>query len=175
LKLTPAESLNLAKLCFLALEEKKAGDLRVIDVTDLSSITNYLVIGTATSEPHVRALRVELEKALDSVKTHIVGVDTASESGWAVMDAFDVMVHIFTPEARAKYRLEHLWRDGDIIPVERILNKTAGKAERDKATAEALAKKIPAKKKVSKAKKTPAPKKAKAVKKVAAKKPKKKG
>jgi ribosome-associated protein len=174
LKLTEEQSLELVRLAVAALEEKKAGQLRVIDVTGLSSITNYLVIATATSEPHVRALRVELEKALDSVKTHIVGVDTASESGWAVMDAFDVMVHIFTPEARAKYRLEHLWRDGDVIPVERILNKTAGKADRDKATAEALAKKLP-KKKVTKAKKAPAPKKAKAVKKAAAKKPKKKG
>jgi ribosome-associated protein len=173
LKLTEEQSLELVRLAVAALEEKKAGQLRVIDVTGLSSITNYLVIATATSEPHVRALRVELEKALDSVKTHIVGVDTASESGWAVMDAFDVMVHIFTPEARAKYRLEHLWRDGDVIPVERILNKTAGKADRDKATAEALAKKLP-KKKVTKAKKAPAPKKAKAVKKAAAKKPKKK-
>jgi ribosome-associated protein len=102
LKLTEEQSLELVRLAVAALEEKKAGQLRVIDVTGLSSITNYLVIATATSEPHVRALRVELEKALDSVKTHIVGVDTASESGWAVMDAFDVMVHIFTPEARAK-------------------------------------------------------------------------
>jgi ribosome-associated protein len=174
LKLTEEQSLELVRLAVAALEEKKAGQLRVIDVTGLSSITNYLVIATATSEPHVRALRVELEKALDSVKTHIVGVDTASESGWAVMDAFDVMVHIFTPEARAKYRLEHLWRDGDVIPVERILNKTAGKADRDKATAEALAKKLP-KKKITKAKKAPAPKKAKVVRKAAAKKPKKKG
>jgi ribosome-associated protein len=174
LKLTEEQSLELVRLAVAALEEKKAGQLRVIDVTGLSSITNYLVIATATSEPHVRALRVELEKALDSVKTHIVGVDTASESGWAVMDAFDVMVHIFTPEARAKYRLEHLWRDGDVIPVERILSKTAGKADRDKATAEALAKKLP-KKTITKAKKAPAPKKAKVVKKAAVRKPKKKG
>jgi ribosome-associated protein len=174
LKLTEEQSLELVRLACAALEEKKAGNLRVIDVTGLSSITNYLVIATATSEPHVRALRVELEKALDSVKTHIVGVDTATESGWAVMDAFDVMVHIFTPEARAKYRLEHLWRDGDDIPVERILNRTAGKAERDKATAEALAKKLPAKKKAVKAKKAAAPKKAKVVKKAPAKKAKKK-
>jgi ribosome-associated protein len=155
LKLTPAESLNLAKLCFLALEEKKAGDLRVIDVTDLSSITNYLVIGTATSEPHVRALRVELEKALDSVKTHIVGVDTTGESGWAVMDAFDVMVHIFTPETRARYRLEHLWRDGTEVSREELLN---GKKD--------LPKKTPAKKKpaapAKAAKKAPAKKSKKA-------------
>ncbi len=151
MKLTPAESLNLAKLCFLALEEKKAGDLRVIDVTDLSSITNYLVIGTATSEPHVRALRVELEKALDSVKTHIVGVDTTGESGWAVMDAFDVMVHIFTPETRARYRLEHLWRDGtevsrdELLNVKRELPKKAPAKKKPASPAKA-AKKAPARK-----------------------------
>jgi ribosome-associated protein len=174
LKLTEEQSLELVRLSCAALEEKKAGQLRVIDVTGLSSITNYLVIATATSEPHVRALRVELEKALDSAQTHIVGVDTTSESGWAVMDAFDVMIHIFTPEARAKYRLEHLWRDGDDIPVERILNGTAGKAERDKATAEALAKKMTTKKKTTKPKKISAVKKPKVAKKTAVKKAKKK-
>ena len=64
---------------------------------------------------------VELEKALDASKTQIVGVEAASESGWAVMDAFDVMVHIFTAETRARYRLEHLWRDGEEISVENLL------------------------------------------------------
>jgi ribosome-associated protein len=120
-KLNKADSLELARLCCRALDEKKAGDLRVIDVTDLSSITNYLVIATATSEPHVRALRVELEKALDSAKARIIGTETASESGWAIMDAFDVMVHIFTPETRARYKLEHLWRDGNDVPIKGLL------------------------------------------------------
>jgi ribosome-associated protein len=120
-KLNKAESLELARLCCRALDEKKAGDLRVIDVTDLSSITNYLVIATATSEPHVRALRVELEKALDAAKARIVGTETGGEGGWTVMDAFDVMVHIFTAETRARYRLEHLWRDGDDVPVKGLL------------------------------------------------------
>ena len=121
MKLNKAESLELARLCCRALDEKKAGDLRVIDVTDLSSITNYLVIATATSEPHVRALRVELEKALDAAKARIVGTETGGEGGWTVMDAFDVMVHIFTAETRARYRLEHLWRDGDDVPVKGLL------------------------------------------------------
>ena len=120
MKLNQAESLELARLCCRALEEKKAGDLRVIDVSALSSITNYLVVATATSEPHVRALRVELEKALDASKTRIIGIETASESGWAVMDAFDVMVHLFTAEKREHYRLEHLWRDADEVPVEAL-------------------------------------------------------
>jgi len=105
MKPSESDSLELVRLCCRALEEKKASDLRVLDVRSLSSITDYLVIGTATSEPHVRALRVELEKALDSAKTHIVGFETARESGWVVMDAFDVMVHIFTPEKRDRYLL----------------------------------------------------------------------
>jgi ribosome-associated protein len=169
LKLTQEQSLELVRLCCVALDEKKAGNVRVIDVTGLSSITNYLVIATATSEPHVRALRVELEKALDSVKTHIVGVETATESGWAVMDAFDVMVHIFTPEARALYRLEHLWRDGDDIPVARILDPNYVHPK-PFVKAAPPAKKAPAKKKVAASKKAPAAKKAKAAKKPAAKK-----
>jgi ribosome-associated protein len=168
LKLTQEQSLQLVRLSCVALEEKKAGNLRVIDVTGLSSITNYLVIATATSEPHVRALRVELEKALDSAETHIVGVETASESGWAVMDAFDVMIHIFTPEARAKYRLEHLWRDGDDIPVARILdpNYTAPKPVVKAAPA---ARKAPARKKAA-VRKAPAATKPKAAGKPAVKK-----
>ncbi|HXQ80203.1 MAG TPA: ribosome silencing factor [Opitutaceae bacterium] len=121
MKPTEAQSMELVRLCCRALDEKKAGDLRVLDVRALSSITDYLVIGTATSEPHVRALRVELEKALDSVKTHIVGFETARESGWAVMDAFDVMVHIFTPEKRDRYRLEALWRDARDVPLRDLL------------------------------------------------------
>ncbi len=143
MKLNQAESLGLARLCCRALDAKKAGDLRVIDVSGLSSITNFLVIATATSEPHVRALRVELEKALDASKTQIVGVETASESGWTVMDAFDVMVHIFTAETRARYRLEHLWRDGDDIAVKSLISDGRRPAAR-KAKAR---KKAPAKRK----------------------------
>jgi len=122
-KLNKAESLELARLCCRALNEKKAGDLRVIDVTEVSSITNYIVVATATSEPHVRALRVELEIALDTAKAQIIGTETASESGWAVMDAFDVMVHIFTPEMRTRYKLEQLWRDGDELDIYELLGE----------------------------------------------------
>jgi ribosome-associated protein len=145
-KLNKAESLELARLCCRALDEKKAGDLRVIDVTDLSSITNFLVIATATSEPHVRALRVELEKALDTANARIVGTETASESGWVVMDAFDVMVHIFTPETRARYKLEHLWRDGDDVSVKSLL---AGRKIPGKRKPPAKRKKVAVKKKKS--------------------------
>jgi ribosome-associated protein len=140
--------LELVRLCCRALDEKKAGDVRVLDVRGVSSITDFLVIATATSEPHVRALRVELEKAVDSAKVHLLHVDTAHESGWAVMDAFDVMVHVFTPEKRSLYSLEKLWRDGEELSVKDLL---AGKKLKAKKVTKAK-KKAPVKKKSPKRK-----------------------
>jgi ribosome-associated protein len=121
MKVNEADSLDLVRLCCRALDEKKAGNVRVLDVRGLSSITNYLVIATATSDPHVRALRVELEKVLDGAHAHIVGVETSRESGWTVMDAFDVMIHVFAPELRSRYGLEKLWRDAREVPLEELL------------------------------------------------------
>lgn len=104
-----------------ALDAKMAENVHVLHVGELSSITDFLVVGTATSDPHLRALRVELEKVIDAEGAKILGIDTSKGSGWTVVDAFDVMVHLFTPENREKYRLELLWRDAQVVPVEALL------------------------------------------------------
>jgi len=121
MKSKKSASLELVKLCCRALDDKKAGDLRVLDVSEQSSITDYLVISTATSEPHLRALRVELEKVIDAAKVRIVGMDSAPESGWVVIDSFDVMVHLFTEAKRAQYGLENLWKDAADVSVAKLL------------------------------------------------------
>ena len=112
---------QLLRELVMALDAKKAGDLQVLDVGSLSSITDYLVVATATSEPHLRALRIELERVLDAAKAPILGVDTTKGSGWIVVDAFEIMVHVFTPENREKYRLELLWKDAKQLPVAEFL------------------------------------------------------
>ena len=111
----------LLKKVVQALDDKKAERIVVLNVSRLSSITDYLVLGTATSDPHLRALRVELEKVIDADQTKILGIDTTQGSGWTVVDAFDVMVHLFTPENREKYRLETLWKDAESVPVESLV------------------------------------------------------
>jgi ribosome-associated protein len=118
---SPPTPLVLVKLCCAALAEKKAVDLRVLDISRQSSITDYLVLATGTSDPHLRALRVEIEKVLDAARAHIVGIETAQESGWTVVDTFDVMVHLFTADNRAKYRLESLWKDAIEVSVPALL------------------------------------------------------
>ena len=113
-------SLRLLGLIVRALEAKKAEDLRVLDVSKLSSITDYLVLATGTSEPHLRALRIELERVLDDEKAMILGVDTSKGSGWTVVDGFELMVHLFSPENREKYRMEMLWKDAAEIPISKL-------------------------------------------------------
>ena len=114
-------SVRLLKLIVMALDAKKAADLRVLDVSKQSSITDYLVLATGTSEPHLRALRIELERVLDDEKARILGVDTSKGSGWTVVDAFEIMIHLFTPENRDKYRMELLWRDATEVTLQKLL------------------------------------------------------
>jgi ribosome-associated protein len=114
-------STRLLKLIVAALDAKKAEDLRVLDVSKQSSITDYLVLSTGGSEPHLRALRIELERVLDAEKARILGVDTTKGSGWTVVDAFEIMIHLFTPENRDKYRMESLWRDATEISLAKLL------------------------------------------------------
>lgn len=138
----------ILKLVCRALDDKKAEEIRVLKVSEQSSITDYLVIATGTSDPHLRALRVELEKVLDENKVHIVGMDTTQMSGWLVIDAFDVMIHALTPENREKYALENLWKDAEDLPLAKLLaepkprvkatstgvKRTAGSAKKKKAS-----------------------------------------
>ncbi|HVZ63893.1 MAG TPA: ribosome silencing factor [Lacunisphaera sp.] len=114
-------SLRLLQQIVRALDAKKAEDLQVLDVSKLSSITDYLVLATGTSEPHLRALRIELERVLDEAKVSIVGVDTTKGSGWTVVDTFEIMVHLLTYENRDKYKLEALWRDAPEVPVANLV------------------------------------------------------
>lgn len=122
-KSKPAALPALLKDICLALDEKKAGDVKILRVGEQSSITDYLVLGTGTSEPHLRALRVELEKTIDRAGVRIVGMDTELGSGWLVVDAFDIMVHIFTAENRQKYALENLWKDAEELPLAVVLGR----------------------------------------------------
>ncbi len=120
-KLKKSAALDVVRDCCRVLDDKKAGAVTVLDVSAQSSITDYLILATATSEPHLRALRVELEKALDSTGARIVGMEMAQESGWVVIDVFDVMIHLFLGAVREHYRLERLWSDATEVPLAKIV------------------------------------------------------
>lgn len=107
--------LDIVKKCYQALDDKKAEDLKVLDVRGKSPITNYFLLATANSEPHLRALSNELLATLKELGVKSVGREFNEGSGWVVVDAFDFMVHIFLPEQRGLYGIEALWKDADRI------------------------------------------------------------
>jgi ribosome-associated protein len=115
------DSRSLLRRCCQALDDKKAVELRVLDVSGHSSITNYLVIATATSAPHLKALRQAMEDALEEAKAPLAGVEYSHDSGWLVVDAFELMAHLFLPEQRGYFALEGLWKDAKPVNVRDLL------------------------------------------------------
>ncbi len=116
----PKPGFEILAICCKALEDTKAEDLVALDVSKQSTITNYLILASAMAEPHMRALKRDLDKSLKDHNVKILGTDEGRESGWSVVDAFDVMIHLFTPETRENYKLEALWKDAERIDIETL-------------------------------------------------------
>jgi len=113
-------TLKVIKECYEALDDKKAIDITILKLGEKSSITDFFVIATGTSEPHINALRKELEKRLHDVNVDDLKIDYQPESGWAVVDGFDFMVHLFVNEKRELYGLESLWKDAEEINIDSL-------------------------------------------------------
>ena len=101
--------------CIHALDQKKAEHLRVLDVGEISSITDFFIIATGTSNPHLKALSETILEALKDLDMDAVTSGVGDQSGWVVVDAYDFMVHLFTAEMREYFNLEGLWKDGNLI------------------------------------------------------------
>jgi ribosome-associated protein len=130
------ESKKLALLCRDLAENKKAENTVILDVRDLSSITDYFVITSGGTEPHLRAIVNEITDRLR--EEHGLApraIDGEASAAWQVMDYFDVIVHVMRTDVREKYDLEGLWGDaGRLAPRRAKERKGRGKG-RARATA----------------------------------------
>lgn len=111
-------TLEQIQACCQAIYDKKAEAITVLYLGQKSSITDYFVIANGTSSPHLRALAGEAEKTLKDMDVSTVASDRKPDSGWTVVDAYDFMIHLFTPETRDHYNLEGLWKDAERIQIE---------------------------------------------------------
>jgi ribosome-associated protein len=122
----PEELDTLLKTIVRALDDRKAEDLKVLYVGELSSITDFFILATGNSEPHLKALINSVSRELKDLHTTLIGSDARAGSGWAVIDAFDVMIHVFIPEQRGFYKLDELWKDAESIDPQVFLAVEAG-------------------------------------------------
>ena len=106
------DSKKLALLCQKFADDKKAEDVIALDVRKLSSVADYFVICSGTSEPHLRAISDAITNGLrDEHDLRPRAIDGTLQTAWIVMDYFDVIVHVMKADVREKYDLEALWSD----------------------------------------------------------------
>jgi len=106
------DSKKLALLCWEYADNKKAENIVALDVSKLSSVADYFVICSGTSEPHLRAISDEiLTRLRDEQGLRPRAVDGTLQTAWIVLDYFDVIVHVMKGDVREKYDLEALWGD----------------------------------------------------------------
>ena len=106
------DSKKLAQLCRDFADNKKAENIVILDVRKLSSVTDYFVIASGTSEPHLRAIVEEITDQLrEEHGVRPMRTDGTVHGAWVVLDFFDVIVHVMRQDAREHYDLESLWGD----------------------------------------------------------------
>lgn len=92
-----------------ALEDRKGADVKVYDVRGKSSLADFFIVATGAAAPHLKALIAESQAVMKEAGVMSYRTSGDPESGWIVVDYVDIIVHVFSPEARAYYALEKLW------------------------------------------------------------------
>ena len=100
-----------------ALYAKQAQDIRIFDVRGLSNVTDFYIVATGTSAPHLKALIGETENHMKKLGVTSYRNSGESGSGWVVVDYVHVVVHVFSSEARAYYAIEKLWSTAKELPL----------------------------------------------------------
>lgn len=118
------DSKKLALLCREYADNRKAEDVVILDVRELSTVTDYFVIASGTSEPHLRAIVDEITDELrDEHGVRPRAVDGTLQTAWVVMDFFDVIVHVMRKDVRERYDLETLWGDAPQVKPKKTARK----------------------------------------------------
>lgn len=104
-----------------AIDGKKGLNIQVIEIKDISVIADYMVIATGNSSTHVKALADEVEYRLDEAGVSVSHIEGYRSNTWILLDYIDVIVHVFSEEAREFYDLDRLWQDGTAVDLSDII------------------------------------------------------
>jgi ribosome-associated protein len=114
-------ALEIAKQAVKILDSKKAEEIKLIKIADISVLADYFVIATGTSSTHVNSLADEVEFKLEELGIQVRHKEGYHSNSWILLDYGNVVVHVFTPESRSFYDLDRLWRDGENIEISEFL------------------------------------------------------
>ena len=104
-----------------ALDEKKGMNIKLLKIDKVSSLADYFLICTGTSNTHVKTLCDYAEYTMDQLGEKLLGREGHRGNSWELLDYGSVVVHVFTEEAREFYALERLWADGENVDISSII------------------------------------------------------
>ena len=108
-------SIEIARLAIRALEDKKAEEIKTIDISEVSVIADYFIIANGTNRSQIQALSDHVEETLGKAGVPLRQIEGYQNANWVLLDFHDVIIHIFDKENRLFYDLERIWRDGKQI------------------------------------------------------------
>ena len=114
------ESRKMTELVIDALEEKKAEDITILDISEISVLADYFVIADGNNRNQVQAMADSVEEALGRAGYEPKQIEGYQTANWILMDYKDVIIHVFSKEDRGFYDLERIWRDGKPVTIEEI-------------------------------------------------------
>jgi ribosome-associated protein len=103
---------EFARIAIAALEEKKASEIRVIDISEVSVLADYFIIANGSNRPQMQAMSDEVSEKMEKAGAVLKQVEGYDNASWILLDFGDVIVHIFGEQDRLLYDLERIWRDG---------------------------------------------------------------
>ena len=115
-----SEAREMVKKIHIALEDKKADDITVIDITEVSCLADYFIITNGENNNQVQAMADSVDEAMTKAGHNARGIEGYSTANWILLDYGDVVVHIFSKDDRRFYDLERIWRDGKAIDVSEL-------------------------------------------------------
>ena len=117
------QSLHMAKLAKAALEDKKAQNVKIIDIRNVSVLADYFIIADGSNPNQVHAMADSVEETLGKAGYACRQIEGYGTGGWILMDYGDLIIHIFDEENRLFYDLERIWRDGKIMETNEFLSQ----------------------------------------------------
>ena len=114
------DSKKMLNIACAALEEKKAFDIKIINISKISTLCDYIVIADGTNKKQVQALSDNVEDKMSAAGYSHKGVEGYSDGGWILLDYYDIIVHIFSEESRRFYNIEKIWNDGETVSMDSL-------------------------------------------------------
>ena len=95
-----------------ALEDKKANNIKILDISEVSSMGDYFIIADGANKNQIQAMSDNVEETMHNCGYTLKNREGYSNGGWILLDYYDIIIHIFAEEERSFYDLDHVWRDG---------------------------------------------------------------